>query len=609
MNDLVETLEDRLADFTRDTRVILLSGMALIIGALSAVVAWVLVWLIATITNLSFFGQFSSKFQSPEHHHLGYYMVLVPIIGGLIIGLMARYGSDKIRGHGIPEALEAILFGRSQMEPKVAILKPLSSAISIGTGGPFGAEGPIIMTGGAVGSIFAQFFQLSSAERKTLLVAGASGGMAAIFASPVSAALLAVELLLFEWRPRSFIPVAIAAVSAAALRVPLLGAGPIFPVTPHPMLNSEGLLFAFLVGIAAGLGSGLLTTLVYAFEDLFNKLPIHWMWWPAIGGLFIGIGGLIEPRVLGVGYDTIHELLVGHIVGAALLGILIGKSLIWSLALGSGTSGGVLAPLLMMGGALGAGLARFIPIGDTGVWALIGMAGMMGGTMRSPLTAMIFALELTQDLNLLPGLLAGCVAAHGVTVLLLRRSILTEKVARRGYHVMREYGVDPLTMVRVGEVMDKNPPLIPAKMLLSELSDRIARGEPEVSRHEALLLVDDKQQLAGIITRGDVIRALAENGENHTTVSGAGSHNVIVTYADELLYEAVSKMVHNNIGRLPVVSRREPRRIVGYIGRSNLMAGRLRHFEDEYVRESRYLRRRRAQTAALPQTNQEPSRA
>src|SRR5689334_9367704 len=609
MSDLVETLEDRLADFTRDTRVILLSGMALIIGSLSAVVAWVLVWLIATITNLSFFGQFSSKFQSPENHHLGYYMILVPVIGGLIIGVMARYGSDKIRGHGIPEALEAILFGRSQMEPKVAVLKPLSSAISIGTGGPFGAEGPIIMTGGAVGSIFAQFFQLSAAERKTLLVAGASGGMAAIFASPVSATLLAVELLLFEWRPRSFIPVAIAAVSAAALRVPLLGAGPIFPVQPHAMLNSEGLVFAFLVGIAAGLGSGLLTTLVYAFEDLFNKLPIHWMWWPAIGGLFIGIGGLIEPRVLGVGYETIYELLRGHIVGAALLGILIGKSFVWSLALGSGTSGGVLAPLLMMGGALGAGLARFIPIGDTGVWALIGMAGMMGGTMRSPLTSMIFALELTQDLNLLPGLLSGCVAAHGVTVLLLRRSILTEKVARRGYHVMREYGVDPLTMVRVGEVMDKNPPLIPAKMPLAELSDRIAHGEPEVSRHEGLLLVDDKQHLAGIITRGDVIRALADNGHNDISVSAAGSHNVIVSYADELLYEAVSKMVHNNIGRLPVVSRRDPRRIVGYIGRSNLMAGRLPHFEDEYVRERRYLRRREVQAGALAPPNQEPSRA
>ena len=599
MSDLIERVEDRLADFTRDKRVLILSGMALIIGALSAVVAWVLVWLIAVITNFSFYRSGSSVFQSPTHHHLGYSMLLVPVIGGLIIGLMARYGSEKIRGHGIPEALEAILFGRSEMEPKVALLKPLSSAISIGTGGPFGDEGPIIMTGGAVGSIFAQFFHLSAAERKTLLVAGAAGGMAAIFASPVSAALLAVELLLFEWRPRSFIPVAIAAVSASALRVPLLGPGPIFLVHPHAMLTSEGLVFAFLVGIAAGLGSGLLTTLVYAFEDLFNKLPIHWMWWPAIGGLCVGIGGVIEPRVLGVGYETIYELLRGHIVGAALLGILIGKSVVWSLALGSGTSGGVLAPLLMIGGALGAALAKFIPLGDSGLWALIGMSAMMGGTMRSPLTAMIFALELTQDLNLLPGLLAGCIAAHGVTVLLLRRSILTEKVARRGYHVMREYGVDQLTMVRIGEVMDKNACVIPGSMSLIELSGHIARNDPEVSRHEGLLIVDANQQLTGIITRGDVVHALAQDTGNGTTVSTAGSHNVIVTYADELLYEAVSKMVNNNIGRLPVVSRRDPRHIVGYLGRSNLMAGRLRHFEDEHVRERRFLKRRAKESDAL----------
>jgi H+/Cl- antiporter ClcA/CBS domain-containing protein len=592
MSDIIEIVEDRLADFTRDKRVLTLSGMAFIIGAASAVVAWVLVWLIAVITNVSFYGHWSSVFQSPDHHHLGYAMILVPVIGGLIIGLMAFYGSEKIRGHGIPEALEAILFGRSEMEPKVAVLKPLSSAISIGTGGPFGAEGPIIMTGGAVGSIFAQFFQLSAAERKTLLVAGAAGGMAAIFASPVAATLLAVELLLFEWRPRSFIPVAIAALTAAALRVPLLGPGPIFPVQAHAMLSSEGLIFAFLVGIAAGFGSGLLTTLVYAFEDLFNKLPIHWMWWPAIGGVCIGIGGLIEPRVLGVGYDTIYELLRGHIVGAALIGILIGKSLVWSLALGSGTSGGVLAPLLMMGGALGAALAPFIPVGDSGLWALIGMAGMMGGTMRSPLTSMIFALELTQDFNLLPGLLAGCIAAHGVTVLLLRRSILTEKVARRGYHVMREYGVDPLTMVRVGEVMDKNPPVIPASMSLLELSDRIARHDPAVSTHEGMFIVDDKQQLTGIITRGDVVQALAQSNRNGTTVATAGSHNVIVTYADDLLFEAANKMLLNNIGRLPVVSRKDPRRVVGYIGRRNLMAGRLRHFEDEHVRERRFLQRR-----------------
>src|SRR5689334_14588416 len=290
----VEHGEDRLADFTRDRRLLILSALALVIGAISAVVAYALVWLIGVITNLAFYQRFSPSFTSPTTNHLGPLVIIIPAIGGLIIGLMARFGSEKIRGHGIPEALEAILVGRSRMEPKVAALKPISSAISIGTGGPFGAEGPIIMTGGAIGSLVAQLFRLTSAERKTLLVAGAAGGMSAIFASPVAAVLLAVELLLFEWRPRSFIPVAIASASAFALRIPLLGPGPIFPVKPHAMLNGEGLLFAFAVGIVAGLGSGLLTALVYACEDLFTKLPIHWMWWPVIGGLFVGVGGLIE---------------------------------------------------------------------------------------------------------------------------------------------------------------------------------------------------------------------------------------------------------------------------------------------------------------------------
>ncbi|PYS76303.1 MAG: chloride channel protein, partial [Acidobacteria bacterium] len=389
MSEKVERTEDRLADFTRDRRILLLSLMALLIGCVSAFVAYALVWLISVITGLAFYQRFSAQVLSPDRNTLGPFVVVVPVIGGLFIGLMARYGSEKIRGHGIPEALEAILFGRSRMSPKVAVLKPLSSAISIGTGGPFGAEGPIIMTGGAVGSLFAQMFHLSAAERRTLLVAGAAAGMSAIFAAPVSAVLLAVELLLFEWRPRSFIPVTVASVMAAVLRVPLLGAGPIFPVRAHDALGAEGLFITLLVGIAAGLASGLLTALVYGFEDLFERLPIHWMWWPAIGGLFVGLGGYFDPRVLGVGYGTIHSLLTGEVVGAALVGLLIGKSLVWSLALGSGTSGGVLAPLLMMGGALGALASRYIPIGDAGLWAAIGMAAMMGGTMRSPLTAMV----------------------------------------------------------------------------------------------------------------------------------------------------------------------------------------------------------------------------
>jgi H+/Cl- antiporter ClcA/CBS domain-containing protein len=589
MTSHVERAEDRLADFTRDKRILILSVMAVAIGALSAVVAKILVWLIAVITNLVFYRTFSSEFQSPTNHHLGAFVILVPIIGGLIIGLMARFGSEKIRGHGIPEALEAILFGRSRMEPKVAVLKPLSSAISIGTGGPFGAEGPIIMTGGAVGSLFAQMFHLSPAERKTLLVAGAAGGMAAIFASPVAAVLLAVELLLFEWKPRSFIPVAIAAATAGALRIPLLGAGPIFPVTAHDALGSEGLVLALVVGIVAGLASGVLTALVYAFEDLFTKLPIHWMWWPAIGGLFVGIGGYLDPRVLGVGYETIHALLRGELIGTLVAGLLIGKALVWAISLGSGTSGGVLAPLLIMGGALGALEAHWMPMGDAGLWATLSMAAIMGGTMRSPLTAMVFTLELTHDLNLLPGLLVACIAAHAVTVLALRRSILTEKVARRGFHINREYVVDPLMGLRVGEVMDQEPPTIPSSMKVAEFSDRIANRDPRLSRRQGTIIVDESGALAGMITRGDVLRAIERYDDPNLTVLQAGSGNLVVTYPDEILYEAIEKMVRNDIGRLPVVSRDNPREVVGYLGRAAVMTARLHRHREEHEREPGWL--------------------
>jgi len=588
MTETVERVEDRLADFTRDKRILLLSLMAVIIGAMSAVVAKALVWLIAVFTNLTFYQRFSSDFISPANHHLGAFVILAPVVGGLIIGLMARYGSEKIRGHGIPEALEAILFGRSRMSVKVAVLKPLSSAISIGSGGPFGAEGPIIMTGGALGSIFAQMFHLSAAERKTLLVAGAAGGMSAIFNAPVAAVLLAVELLLFEWRPRSFIPVAIASAVAAVVRVPFLGAGAIFPVTVHPPLGAEGLTIAFIVGIVAGLASGALTALVYFCEDLFGKLPIHWMWWPAIGGLFVGIGGWLDPRVLGVGYDTIHALLKGELVGAVVLGLLIGKALVWSIALGSGTSGGVLAPLLIIGGALGALEGKFISLGDPGLWAMISMAALMGGTMRSPLTSMIFTLELTHDLNLLPALLVSSIAAHALTVLLLRRSILTEKVARRGFHVTREYSVDPLAVLRVGEVMDRNPPTVPAQMKVSELSDLIANGDPKLSHRQGTLIVDETGQIAGIITRGDLVRAI-EKAPDGCTVGEAGTRNLIVAFPDEILHEAVTRMVRHDIGRLPVVRRDNPLMIVGYLGRASVMTARLRRHEEEHHREPGWL--------------------
>lgn len=577
---------DVLGDFTRDKRLLLLALMAIPIGAISTFVAYALIWLIGFISNLSFFQQFSAKLISPTEHALGFWVIGVPVIGGLLIGLMARYGSEKIRGHGIPEALEAILIGRSRIDLKVAILKPISSALSIGTGGPFGAEGPIIMTGGAFGSLFAQLFRLSPAERKTLLAAGAAAGMSAIFASPVAALLLAVELLLFEWKPRSFVPVAIASAVAAAGRVSLLGAGPLFPMPPHAPLDAEGLVFAFIVGVIAGLGSAILTALVYGFEDLFFKLPIHWMWWPALGGLAVGVAGYFDPRVFGVGYDVIQALLDGKMIGTALWLMMILKALAWSIALGSGTSGGVLAPLLIMGGALGAFEARWIPIGDPGLWALIGMAAMMGGTMRVPLTAMVFALELTHQLDLLLPLLLCCTASYAVTVLLLRRSILTEKIARRGTHLVREYSTNPLEVQRIGEVMSKDIPTVGEQTKVADVVESFGRENPWLlTRHHAFLIVDDAGRLSGVITQGDMARALRDDPSGRKTVREAGSGSVIVAYPDELVRDAVVKLLRHDIGRLPVVDRDDPRRVVGYFGRSSVLTSLIREMESEGTRE------------------------
>lgn len=563
--------------------------MAAVIGVISAFVALALARLISFFTNVFYYGQFSARgLGSPAGHHLGAWSVLIPVAGGLIIGLMARYGSEKIRGHGIPEALEAILIGRSRMEPKVAVLKPLASALAIGTGGPFGAEGPIIMTGGAFGSLFAQAFHMSSAERKTLLVAGAAGGMAAIFAAPVAAVLLAVELLLFEWKPRSFIPVAVAAAVASTLRVPLMGPGPIFLTRAHAPLAIHGLAAAVVLGLAAGFASGALTWLVYTSEDLFRKLPIHWMWWPAIGGIAIGLGGLLYPRALGVGYDVIRDLLNGRLFGLLVLGLLVTKAVIWAIALGSGNSGGVLAPLLLMGGALGVLGAPLLP-GDPGQSAELGMAAMMAGTMGAPFTAIAFVAEVTHDVNLLPGLLIACVAADAVTVLLLKRSILTEKLERRGHHVMREYIVNPLHLLRVGEVMEKNIPTVPASLPVDGLFERLAEEDPVLARRQEWALVDEAEKLVGLVTRGDLVRALDREDSEGASVLDVGSRQLIVTYVDELLEEATAKMIAHDLGRLPVVDRQDPTRLVGLLGRAGVMSVWLYASREEQMQDSGWL--------------------
>ncbi len=585
-------------DFTVDLRLLWISVLAVVIGLVCTVVAMLLLWLIALFTNLFYFHELSIEMRSPADSLPGLAAVLIPVVGGLIIGLMARFGSERIRGHGIPEAIEAILIGQSRMSPRVAVLKPLSSAISIGSGGPFGAEGPIIMTGGACGSIIGQLFRLTAAERKTLLVAGAAGGMAATFATPVAAVLLAVELLLFEWKPRSFVPVALASAAAALLRPFLLegGAGPLFPVEPHKFVDLSILLSSFVVGLLAGMLALSLTVAVYTMEDLFHRLPIHWMWWPAIGGLVVGVGGYFEPRALGVGYDVIGDLLRGKMVLGVLLALVIVKCLIWATALGSGTSGGVLAPLLMMGGALGALEAHFLPGGDPALWALVSMAAVLGGTMRCPLTGAIFALELTRDLVPLPAMLLASVTAYGFTALVMKRSILTEKVARRGFHVSREYSVDPLERLSVGDVMTQEVVTVPASLPVRQLLQEFFLAGPG-ARHQGYPVVDNDGSLVGVLTRTNLLAEWVESIAAGRNADQAALMNFVIAY--DLLHRdpvtaypwescrtAAERMAQAGVGRLPVVSPDDPRKVVGIVTRSDLLKARARLLEEESRRES-----------------------
>jgi H+/Cl- antiporter ClcA len=580
-----EIPHDRLRDFNADWRLVILVAMALVVGTAGAAAAWTLLHLINLATNIAYHGRFSVAPASIGDGPLGLTSVLIPVVGCLIIGLMARFGSEKIRGHGIPEAMEAILIGRSRIQPKVALLKPLSSAISIGTGGPFGAEGPIIMTGGAFGSLFAQFFHLTNAERKTLLVAGAAAGMSATFGTPVAAILLAVELLLFEWKPRSFVPVAVAAIVAAAWRPYLMEGGALFPMAQSAALPPLGLVFAAGLGILAGLLSGVLTQMVYASEDAFLRLPIHWMWWPMFGGLAIGIGGLIEPHALGVGYDNIAALLHGQLTTPATLRLVLVKAIIWSIALGSGTSGGVLAPLLIMGGALGSLFGDVMPMGDTGLWALIGMAAMMGGTMRSPLTSIVFALELTHNIGaLLPLAVAGTMA-HATTVLLLRRSILTEKVARRGHHITREYVVDPFETMRVAEIMAVPADSLPAEMPVADVVTFFTASDmPE--RHKSYPVVEVGGRVIGMVARADVLRWTRSGWPAGQALKDMlGDQDLTIGYDDELVGELADRMSAADIGRVPIL-RRGNDSLVGLVARRDLLRVRASVVRHEREREA-----------------------
>ena len=576
----IASFQNQLGDFSASPRLLLLAGMAVVAGCGGAAAAYVLLKLIALCTNLAYF-QAASFAPRPFPEHLPLWTIVVPVIGGLIIGLMARYGSEKIRGHGIPEAIEAILIGQSRVAPKVALLKPLSSAISIGTGGPFGAEGPIIMTGGALGSLFAQLFHLSAAERKTLLVAGAAAGMTAIFNTPIAAILLAVELLLFEWKPRSFVPVVVAVLIAALCRPFLIGSGALFPFAAVPVLPWWGLGLCIVVGILAGLQSALMTLCLYAIEDFFHRLPIHWMWWPALGGLVVGIGGYFEPAALGVGYENIRQLLGAGLDNHGAILLLLVKAVIWLVALSSGTSGGVLAPLLIMGGALGFLEGQLIPFGGSGFWALLGMAAILGGTMRSPLMATFFAVELTGNTHILLPVMVATVSAFTLTVLLMKRSILTERIARRGLHLSREYSVDPFLNSRVADIMIRNVETLPADM---KVVDAIDFYSSEAHRHKSYPVIDGEGALLGMIARADALN-WAEDPESQklTLAEALDGATLLKGYDDEIVAALADRMIAHDVGRVPILWRATGR-LAGLVARRDLLKVRARLMHQEVSR-------------------------
>jgi len=601
----VNNQSKRAVQLNSDFRMLHVSVLAGVIGILAGFLAYGLYSLIALLSNLIYFQRIGLTLPGLEGHHLGAWVVLVPALGGLVVGLMAKYGTEKIRGHGIPEAMEAVVANRSRISPRVAIFKPLSAAIAIGTGGPFGAEGPIIQTGGALGSLTGQVLHTTAAERKVLLACGAAAGMAATFNTPIAAVILAIELLLFEFKSRSFIPLVIASTLATTVHFGLMGRGAMFQVGPIDFNIPAGLPYYALLGLICGLAAVVFSKALYWVEDQFERLPLESTWWPALGGLILGVIGLFVPRVLGVGYDTISDILNGNLPLAVLLSLMVFKSLALLVTLGSGTSGGLLAPLFMVGAALGGSFAMLVNALVPGAHlspaacALVGMAALFGAASRATFTFIIFAFEMTRDYNAILPLMLVCVLADGVAIFLARNSIMTEKLVRRGLNIPQEYEADVFQQVRVGEVMEQKLVTLPGEMRLMELAERIGRNDPALALHQAFPVIDPAGRLQGIITRGDVLRVLEHGPADALSVLEASSQDLIVAYPDEMVQQAVIKMLQNDVGRLPVVERDHPERLLGYLTRARILGARLQRIQEESLREPGWITRLPLRQAAV----------
>ncbi len=570
-----------------DLRAVLMCGLAIGIGVTASLVAVTLMRLIAFITNAAFYGRISLHTASPAENQLGWYVVGIPVLGAIVIGFMARYGSKAIRGHGIPEAMEQVLTNRSRIPARVTLLKPLSSAISIGTGGPFGAEGPIIATGGALGSLIGQLLHTTPTERKTLLAVGAASGMAATFGSPVSAVLLAVELLLFEFRPRSIIPVAIGTTTAAGMRILLEGADAVFPMSNIVPVPLTALIFYVLLGGVMGVIAAVVTWAVYAVEDAFERLPIHWMWWPAIGAVVVGVVGYFAPRTLGVGYDNITAILSGRWTTWTIFSLCALKFVSWAIALGSGTSGGTLAPMFTVGGGIGyligAAAAFVLPLAgiDARVAALVGMAAIFAGASRALLASAVFAFETTLQPNGLLPLLGGCAASYLVATLMMKNSIMTEKIARRGIRTPQEFMADPLQQVLVREIACTQLTTLSTNQTVSEVRRWFADESSEAS-HQGYPIMNSAGHLVGVLTRRDIFSA---NLPLDTPLRDILRKPPRFVYEDCAVRQAADHMINHDIGRLPVLTRESPPRLVGIITRSDILSGYRKRI-DESASES-----------------------
>lgn len=589
--------------------IVFLSVAAVLLGFAAGGAAYVLYHLIGFFTNLFYYSRLSWDFVDPAGGPLAGtpWSIGVPVIGGILVAVMIRYGSEKISGHGIPEAMEAVLTGRSKIQPRVGVLKPLSAAVAIGSGGPFGAEGPIIQTGGAVGSILGQFFRVTAAERRTLLACGAAAGMAATFGTPIAAILLVIELLLFEFRARSFIPVAIASGIGALLHAVAFGPGPLFPVPVGTSFGGLGELPVFgLLGVLCGALAALLTRALYGLEDLALRLPVSRFWFPAIGGFAVGLIGLVAPRILGVGYDTLRNILnePALLIATTLVVLLAAKLVAWLIALSFGTSGGVLAPLFLIGGAFGALFGVAVLTLDpayavsSAAFALVGMAAVFGASSRATFASVVFAMEVSGAFSGAVALLVACVVADGVMILLMGdTTIMTGKLARRGLHVRHEYEANLLDMIPVSDVMATKPLAVPAAMPATEFESRIADIERPEYHMRSFPAVDSKGKVVAVITRNDLFRE--RDRLEGRTVFQVGTHDPVAVRPDDSIYTALQRMVWRHVGHLPVVD--DDGRLKGYLSRGDILRAWKKKLSEEGERDETLRIRRAAKPPRAPE--------